>query len=54
MSEEQINKKKNCREKVVEQEPGEKKQEEIDISLIEIRSEEVQEIMGYIPHWIIR
>ena len=28
--------------------------EDIDISSIEIRSEEVQEIMGYIPHWIIR
>jgi HlyD family secretion protein len=28
--------------------------EEVDISSIEIRSEEVQEIMGFIPHWIIR
>ena len=28
--------------------------DEIDISSIEIRSEEVQEIMGFIPHWIIR
>lgn len=28
--------------------------EEVDISSVEIRSEEVQEIMGYIPHWIIR
>jgi multidrug resistance efflux pump len=27
---------------------------DVDISSIEIRSEEVQEIMGYIPHWIIR
>jgi HlyD family secretion protein len=27
---------------------------QIDISKIEIRSEEVQEIMGYIPHWLIR
>jgi HlyD family secretion protein len=32
----------------------EKDQEEIDISSVEIRSEEVQEIMGYIPRWIIR
>jgi HlyD family secretion protein len=31
-----------------------KTQEQIDISKIEIRSEEVQEIMGYIPAWIIR
>jgi HlyD family secretion protein len=30
------------------------KDEELDISSIEIRSEEVQEIMGFIPHWIIR
>lgn len=29
-------------------------QEAVDISKIEIRSEEVQEIMGYIPHWLIR
>jgi len=28
--------------------------EQIDIRKIEIRSEEVQEIMGYIPHWLIR
>jgi HlyD family secretion protein len=28
--------------------------EQVDISKIEIRSEEVQEIMGYIPHWLIR
>lgn len=57
MSEEQI-KKKNRREKKVEPElepeNGKGKHEEIDISSIEIRSEEVQEIMGYIPHWIIR
>lgn len=52
MSEEQVKKKRNRREKA--EEPGEEKQEEIDISSIEIRSEEVQEIMGYIPHWIIR
>lgn len=32
----------------------EKIKEQIDISKIEIRSEEVQEILGYIPHWIIR
>ncbi len=31
-----------------------RKTEEIDVSAIEIRSEEVQEIMGFIPHWIIR
>ncbi len=54
MSEEQVKKRKNRREKEAEQEPGKEKQEEIDISSIEIRSEEVQEIMGYIPHWIIR
>lgn len=30
------------------------KTESVDISGIEIRSEDVQEIMGYIPHWIIR
>ncbi|MCK4762302.1 MAG: HlyD family efflux transporter periplasmic adaptor subunit [Candidatus Aminicenantes bacterium] len=35
-------------------EDAEKTQEQIDISKIEIRSEEVQEIMGYIPIWIIR
>lgn len=28
--------------------------EQVDIGKIEIRSEEVQEIMGYIPHWLIR
>ena len=28
--------------------------EQVDIRKIEIRSEEVQEIMGYIPHWLIR
>jgi len=28
--------------------------EELDLKSIEIRSEEVQEILGYIPHWIIR
>jgi len=54
MSEEQVKKKRNRREKKVEPEPGKDKQEEINISTIEIRSEEVQEIMGYIPHWIIR
>ncbi len=26
----------------------------IDISNIELRSEEVQEILGYIPHWVVR
>lgn len=31
-----------------------KVKEQIDISKIEIRSEEVQEILGYIPHWLIR
>ncbi|MDQ1353293.1 MAG: hypothetical protein QG657_3599 [Acidobacteriota bacterium] len=54
MSEEQIKNKMNRQEKEAEQAPGEKGQEEIDISSIEIRSEEVQEIMGYIPHWLIR
>lgn len=58
MSEEQIKNKSNRREKEVEfelePETIKGKHEEIDISSIEIRSEEVQEIMGYIPHWIIR
>jgi len=35
-------------------EEGKKTQDEVDISSVEIRSEEVQEIMGFIPHWIIR
>ena len=35
-------------------EEGKKNQDEVDISSVEIRSEEVQEIMGFIPHWIIR
>lgn len=35
------------------QEPD-KSPADVDISSIEIRSEEVQEIMGFIPHWIIR
>lgn len=35
-------------------EKPDKLKERIDISKIEIRSEEVQEIMGYIPHWLIR
>jgi len=37
-----------------EKQPTQPETEDIDISSIEIRSEEVQEIMGYIPHWIIR
>ncbi|MCP5102020.1 MAG: HlyD family efflux transporter periplasmic adaptor subunit [bacterium] len=45
MSEEQ---EKHLREK------EEKPDSELDIASIEIRSEEVQEIMGFIPHWIIR
>ncbi|HLP58312.1 MAG TPA: HlyD family efflux transporter periplasmic adaptor subunit [Candidatus Deferrimicrobium sp.] len=58
MSEEQVKIKRQRRVKKVEPEPGPEKEkvkhENIDISTIEIRSEEVQEIMGYIPHWIIR
>ncbi len=37
-----------------EKQQTQKEAEELDISSIEIRSEEVQEIMGFIPHWIIR
>jgi HlyD family secretion protein len=35
-------------------EEGKRHHDEVDISSVEIRSEEVQEIMGFIPHWIIR
>ncbi len=37
----------------MDKEPS-KEKAELDIKSIEIRSEAVQEILGYIPHWIIR
>ncbi|MCU0285633.1 MAG: HlyD family secretion protein [Acidobacteria bacterium] len=57
MSEENVNRKRQRRGKKVELESTaeqEDTEEKIDIAAIEIRSEDVQEIMGYIPHWIIR